>query len=853
MSNIKICSVDVINAVKSKDGVEIPLEEVEDILKILESKLKKRNSAFGQDDLNELIKEAAKLSKQAKINAAIEKRNALLNARAYGNILEAIKIDPKNPSRALSAIMVGDPKYAAKGLYSVDAKQHAIMTDSASALAADLHKNDLLKIFQSTELDEIIFKAMFDGPETLDMNVAGVKDAIKIAESIKKVQLRLLKRKNRNGANIGELKNHVVRQMHDSMLLRDAGKKAWIADIKNFIDKEKTFEHKPVNKTEDEFLSDIFINLQSGNHMKTSEQLHIDGALNRLTAHKAPSNLAKGLSGERILHFKDGASSYSYKTKYSRMSLPEAVLAGISHDAQSIGLMETFGPNPRAMFDRVVKDMATKTKGDIQIFDKISNNRMNNQFKELDGTTRARGVGKPILGMNVDFAGISASYRMLQNMAKLGGATISSFSDIATKASFINANTERGIFGSYAQSFSDVFRGFQKKEQVELAFLLNVGVDSWLGNAHARFGANDSGPGMISKAHQMYFRLNGMQWWNSAQKEGLAVMLSADLAKYTNRSFDNVPKETKRLLGQYGITSVEWQLFRGMDMKAVDGTNYLVPALIDDIPSSKIDMVIRNKTGKLDITDNMRIEFKDELRTKLSSYYVDSADAAIPTPGAKERAIMNQGQARGTVLGEAIRMIGQLKGFPITMITKGMTRHYYAKGGGTSGIIGLSQMMVGTTMMGYLSMSLKDIIKGKEPMEVFGDDLSKTKDVLTRAFLQGGGAGIYGDFIFGKFNEYGQSLTTTILGPTAGVVDSLGTIYAKFREGDNIAKDTARFALQNTPYLNLFYAKTALDYFIIYGLLEKAEPGFLRKMESRIRNDNEQEFYFPPSSSAQRF
>lgn len=849
MSNIKICSADVINAVKSKNGVEIPLEEVEDILKILESKLKKRSSAFGQDDLADLIQEAAKLSQQAKIKAALAKRNALLNARAYGNIMEALKIDPTNPSKALSAIMVGDAKYSEKGLYSVDAKQHAIMTDSASALAADLQKNDLLKVFQSTELDEKIYIELFDG-----FGKSGSPEARQIAESIQKVQKRLLKRKNRNGANIGELKNYVVRQNHDALLMRDAGKETWVADVKNYIDKEKTFENKPLDKSEDEFLGDMYDNLVAGNHMKTTQQLQTDGSFMPLSSHKTPANLAKGLSGERIIHFKDGGSSYAYKNKYSRMSLPESVLAGISHDAQSIGLMETFGPNPRAMFDRVLADMQSSAKkADIKLYDKIRKGSLDNQFKELDGTTRARGVGKPFLGMATDFAGIAAAYRMIQNMAKLGAATISSFSDIATKASFINANTERGIFGSYAKAFGDVFKGFKSEQQKELAFLLNVGVDSWLGNVHARFGANDSGPGMIAKAHQMFFRLNGMQWWNSAQKEGLAAMLASDLANYANRNFDDVPKETKRLLNQYGITSVEWSLFRGLEMKAVDGNNYLVPALVDEIPNAKIDMIIRDKTGKLDVTDNMRTEFKDDLRTKLSSYYVDSADAAIPTPGARERAIMNQGHPRGTVTGEAWRLIMQLKGFPITYITKGMSRQYYAKGGGTSGIIGLSQMMVGTTVMGYLSMSLKDIIKGKEPMEVFNEDLSKTKDVLTRAFLQGGGAGIYGDFIFGKFNEYGQSLTSTALGPTAGVIDNLGKIYAKFRDGDETAKDLARFGLQNTPYLNLFYTKTALDYFVIYGLMERANPGYLNKMESRMREDFDQEFYYPPSSYAKRF
>ena len=98
----------------------------------------------------------------------------------------------------------------------------------------------------------------------------------------------------------------------------------------------------------------------------------------------------------------------------------------------------------------------------------------------------------------------------------------------------------------------------------------------------------------------------------------------------------------------------------------------------------------------------------------LQHILTDSADTAIPTPGARERAIMNQGTERGTVMGEAIRAIMQLKGFPITYITKGLTSQYYAKKQmGQSGVMGIAQMMVGTTMMGYLAVTMKDILKGQ--------------------------------------------------------------------------------------------------------------------------------------------
>lgn len=122
----------------------------------------------------------------------------------------------------------------------------------------------------------------------------------------------------------------------------------------------------------------------------------------------------------------------------------------------------------------------------------------------------------------------------------------------------------------------------------------------------------------------------------------------------------------------------------------------------------------------------MKDKYRDDLSTKLSTYLTDAADTAIPTPGAKERAFMNMGTERGTILGEALRAIMQLKGFPITYVSKGMSGAYYVNkqlgGSSRSGVFGVAQMMVGTTMMGYLSVSLKDILSGREPMEVFDED-----------------------------------------------------------------------------------------------------------------------------------
>ena len=846
---VKVCADEVIAAVARKQGKAISKAEAEEIVDQLNVWLKRHKGVVDSDTLNNMSIQAQKISLNAKIAAKIEKRNALINKKRYLKIITELK-NSDNPSKTLSGILVGDVRTR---LDSVDAKGHAIMVDSMGTLAVALSEAQVLDMFRLGDLDEKVYIEMFDG-----LGSSGDVNARKIAEIIRKHQKNLLDRKNRAGANIGELENYVVRQMHDPLLMMknfkdiEGSKAEWVAFIKPLLNKEKTFDglsdkvtsEKSIDDLENDFLGEIFTNLVTGNHNKSGDLNSIDGKRFMMDGFSGPKNLAKSMSQSRVLHFKDGMSSYKYSKQYARMTLSEGVLSGFTHDAQSIALLETFGTNPRSMFDKIIKDIeGTK---DINILRKLRKKSLYDQFAELDGTTRQKGISRNFLGMDVSIAGISAGWRMIQNMSKLGFATISSFSDISTKAAFINANTERGVFSSYGRAFIDVFEGFKNtKQKKELGYLLGVGVDNMLNDVHARFGANDSGPGKMAKAHQFFFKLNGMQWWNNSQKTGLARMLAADLAVYANRSFDKVPPETQRLLKLYDIDESDWTVFSELVDKAQDGRKYVVASKVDELSNDVIDSIIRNKEGTLDITDKLRQDFRDKFRTKINMYYADSADAAIPTPGARERAIMNQGLPRGTVLGEAIRMIMQLKGFPITYITKGLTRQK-----AHAGYYGVAKMMVGSTVMGYLSICLKDVLRGREPREVFLGNGDFNTKLLQQAFLQGGGAGIYGDFIFNEYNRYGRSFQETLLGPTAGAVDDVAKIFGKFASGDVPTQKLTKLALENTPYINLFYTKLALDYLFLHDLQELAKPGFLRKMEHRINKDFEQDFFISPQSTS---
>jgi hypothetical protein len=65
--------------------------------------------------------------------------------------------------------------------------------------------------------------------------------------------------------------------------------------------------------------------------------------------------------------------------------------------------------------------------------------------------------------------------------------------------------------------------------------------------------------------------------------------------------------------------------------------------------------------------------------------------------------------------------------------------------------------------------------------------------------------------------------------------------------------DAVRTIKNNLPFQNLLWTKAAMDYLVFYGLQEAANPGYLRRMESRVRDQNQSQYIFPPSQFAHKF
>jgi hypothetical protein len=143
-------------------------------------------------------------------------------------------------------------------------------------------------------------------------------------------------------------------------------------------------------------------------------------------------------------------------------------------------------------------------------------------------------------------------------------------------------------------------------------------------------------------------------------------------------------------------------------------------------------------------------------------------------------------------------------------------------------------------------MTIKDLIKGNWPPRDLSDP-----GTWAAAFIQGGAAGIYGDFLFGRVNRFGGDVLETVVGPTAGTASQLIEMAQRARTAGLSSDEEFKFgelltvATGNTPFANLFYVKPALDFLFMNSLREAASPGYLRRNEGRRKKEYGQTSVFP--------
>jgi hypothetical protein len=826
-------------------------EELDDML--LEMRRRQRSYMQKGMPAQEAGQKAAQtVSNDLKLAAAIEKRNAAINLRVRREGLDFVQSQfADNPAEGLSALLAGSNKVGKGTRMSADAVQAALKGQYIGGLVGDLERAGLFEVFADGAIDQEVARALWAIDTPAELNKLP-KPAQDIAKVVRRWQEKARVDANRAGAWVGKADGYIVRQSHDADRLQRGGFDKWKDTILPRLDLDKMFpDGVPAAVNLDKYLNEAYTGIVSGIH----ETLAVNAE--KMGGFKGPGNIAKKLSQGRKLEFKSADDWFSYNQEYGTGNVREAALLGLSRSADATGTMRVLGTNPEAnlqsMYEAVRGQM--REARDFEGLKKLDS-KWNTWIKALAGEV----LGRNSAPASRTLATAGTVVRGLNSMAALGGAVVSSVTDIPVRAmemryqgqNFLGATLD-GLLTPFKRLIESSESAAERKALLAELGYFSEGVSGLLG---ARFSAADGMPGTMAKAQRLFFKASFLTGWTDVFRDASILATSGHLAALTENSFEKLPQASTRLLQQYGIDKAEWQALREATRTIGDKT-VMSPEVVRELPSSKFKALAGERLKGIEATDENAAQIerilndtREDLAVKLQTLLSDRMNYAIVSPDARARVIANWGQQRGTAAGEIARAVMQFKSFGVGFTQRVVGRETFGYGARrvrdirSQEVVGIAQLIAATTAFGYIGMAAKDFTKGKEPRS------PNDWKTWVAAMQQGGGFGIYGDFLFGEASRFGNSPVETLTGPTLGKVADIWNIVQSAKAGDDPSAKAFRFALNNTPFMNLFYTRLALDYMVFWRLQEYLNPGYLKRMERRTKQENDQEYLLRPSEAA---
>ena len=853
------CSTRILNLIKKSSLKSIDKDDV--IRKIQDAVLESKKTNLDQVDIDKISQE---VTEQIKAQKKINKINAINDEILIRKkVEEQIQNFNGDEQEGLIALLVGSNRLTLGSRSSVGVAQNAAQGQLIAAFDGEVTANNLDGMFDKADgrLQEELAITQQQISEGLEVTTKN-KDVKKLAEIMEKHSEIARQALNARGANIPKIWGYVVRQSHDQFNVRSAANRlgknlneitadptlkgtdinynknftAWKNFILQYLDGDRTFGN---TDNIDSFLMNSYNSLV-GNKIQVA-----DGASGVFGSR----SVTKGISNKRVLHFKSAKDWYAYNEKFGTGSLKETYYSGLMTSGRNIGMLDTLGTNPKENFEKIRVAVSNRMLDNKRSTESLSSYKQFEKFMNVvDGTVYTFDGGKN--GFAV--AKWSAIGRAIGNVSKLGGAVISAAADIGIYGSEMKYQG-RTFLGGMAEAMGGIGRIKNTKQKQDIARMLGFFGDGTIYDVSGRFQVGDNLNKGWTQVQRTFFKYNLLSWWTNTLKENSMLGMANYYAKQKNLNFNQLNKPLQSFFGLYNIDATKWDVIRKTAMsKADDGTEFIN---ISEL-SNMSDTDIKKITGMNDLSKTELQMEKDKFKYSVSGMLLDRSIYAVIEPDARTKGTMTQGTLAGTGVGEAFRFIGQFKAFPMAIANKVLGREmaFLRDTSGNfslrnaqdmgRGIKGLASIVVTSALMGYISMTAKDLLRGKTPR-----DPNNIKTIMA-AFLQGGGLGIYGDVLFKEQRDAG-SVTLGLIGPAPTTIIDVGLAlkYALSGEGGKAGKAAYRTINANIPFLNLFYVKAAFDYLIGFQIMETMNPGVLKRVEKRMKKDYNQEYLFTKPSS----
>ena len=741
--------------------------------------------------------------------AAILKRNAAINVRIRLAFITKLNETPiEEVPRMLHAILAGE---MGKSQYkqSIESSSRGVASMAKAVFNQTIEKNRISRsvaigFLQSKKNGRYLVQEV-DNPGS-----SGNEIAKAVAEAMEAANEVLRKQANRSGADIGRIAGRIVKQSHDKTRVTRAGFEQWYNDILPLLDEERTFGRPMSDADKKAFLKGVHSSITVGK--RTDLMANLDDP----PGFTGPANMGKKLSRARSLHFKqDGESAWTYNQAYGNKHIGTAFVNQLLGMSDSVAAMMHLGPNPKSMLDEFYQRTLNRAidEDNYAIVAELRDSKFKSKTDQLYDEVTSQGNALPGLGQSGYYLARGSNLaKNLTSAALLGGTTLASIGDIGTASIRLN---EIGIpfFEANLSVLGGLIRGRGKGEIREISDSLGVGMDALMASVQSRWLGNDALDGQGASAVSWLMRLTGMNWMNDSLKTAVGISLSNFIAKQAGKKFDDLDVSLRSEMEAYGLTPEDFDLMNSV-VREVDGVKFHDISAIDDV----------------------------DAQVRINGFFTGFADSAILTPGARSN-IFTRGLERGTVKSEFYNLFMHLKSFSVTygmeILSRGFSK---ANEGHRTGM--LVKILLTSMVYGYIASTLKDLAKGKEPINI----AENPGKVFYRSLMQAGGLGFYGDTLMGMAvgdARFGEGFAEIAGGPVVGNLSRAAKIPKMLidEDYDRAGQTGYRIAKSMLPGANIFYARMALDYLLWWNMSEYLNPGWARNYEQRIKDETGQEFF----------
>jgi hypothetical protein len=681
-------------------------------------------------------------------------------------------IDPK----AAAALIDHDPRAP----YSnVEARRKAIVGDAhrqMDKVLTDFSANLLGKVRNKAQLDNMV-RELFEGG-------TGDEAAREMAAAWRRAAETLRQRFNRAGGDIGFRSDWGLPQSHDWKKVRAAGFEAWRAAILPKLDRTRMIDQRTGQPFSEAGLERALIEVW--------DTIRSDGAAKMTPGAPGGRSLANSRGDARFLVFNNADDWMAYAAEFGSGTPYDAIMGHVESMARDIAALEILGPNPENTLRWIKDTMIQQAKLD-RAPDSKAIEAANSGAKQLDRLWDEY-RGRNLEADNQTLALTFSAIRSFQVATKLGGAYLSATSDFAFQAArrSFNGLGQASVLPQYLKlmvpgSIEDqqlaIRRGLIAEEYAnrtagQSRYLMEELTGEW----SRRLASGVLRVSLLARHTQTMRWVYGM--------ESLATYTEA-----AGKAFGELEVPLRAALERYGIDAAAWDKLRRAPMDTDRGATWISPHNLSDA-----DRMIGDRFMEMILSET---------------------DLAVPVADLKTRAVFNSKLERGTWLGEIGRSALLFKSFGVSVMLRQAGEILAMQPAAAARYAG--GLMIGTTLMGGLALQLKALAAGQDPRPMEDDDF------WYAAMLQGGGFGIFGDFLFAAENRAGSGFAQTLAGPI--VSDAQGIVNVATAKDPR--KRLVREAKGFIPGNNLWYTRAAFDRMLADQIEEAINPD-LRNTRRRM-------------------